>query len=75
MNMTEGAIISLKAASAGRIRNTACIRPINSEVTPMGTTSKTHQVPAKRNMARAPLPSVVSLKKFAARVHGIGPGG
>jgi len=54
MNMTEGPIKSLKATLAGRIRYRAWSTPMARLVTPMGTTSKTHQAPANRNTANAP---------------------
>ena len=75
MNMTEGSMKSLKATLAGRIRNRACSTPIIRLVTPMGTTSKTHQVPASRKIASAPLPSRVSSKCLPTGSMASGQGG
>ena len=55
INMTADTMNSVKASLARRIRKSACR-------TPMGTTSKTHQVPASKNTAMAPLASRVSRK-------------
>ena len=73
INMTEGTIKSVKASRAGRIRNMACRTPMARLVTPMGTTSKTHQVAASRNTAMAPLASRAQRKMFAHGIDGIGP--
>ncbi len=62
MKSTEGSMKSLKATLAGRMRNRAWSTPMARLVTPMGTTSKTHQVPASRKTARAPLASRLSSK-------------
>jgi len=60
MNITDGSMKSLKASLAGRMRNSACSTPMARLVMPMGTTSKTHQVPASRKTAKAPLASRLS---------------
>ena len=59
MNITDGSIKSLKVFFAGRIKNKHCTTPIVKLVTPIGTTSKTHQIPANRNKAKAAFPSLV----------------
>ena len=74
INMTDGSIKSVKATFAGRIKKRACNTPIARLVIPMGTTSKTHQVPASRNIAKAPFPSRVKVKRSpigsTASAHG-----
>ena len=62
MNSTDGSMKSLKAAAGLRMRNRAWRVPINRLVTPMGTTSKIHQVAATANTARAPLAWVLRTK-------------
>jgi len=57
MKSTEGSMKSLKATLAGRIRNITWSTPMARLVTPIGTTSKTHHMPASRKMAIAPWPS------------------
>ena len=50
MNQTDGTMKSEKASLAGRTRKSAWRMPIMMLVTPMGTTSKTHQMPASRKI-------------------------
>ena len=57
MNRTDGSMKSLNASSGVRIKNRAWSTPIAMLVTPMGSTSNTHQVPASMNTANAPLAS------------------
>ena len=68
MNHTEGSMKSVKATRGSRIRNRAWITPIRMLVTPMGMTSKTHQVAARKNRARAALTFVGQGKGLALRV-------
>ena len=62
MNRTEGSMKSLKATSGLRIRNIAWATPMAMPVTPIGNTSKIHQVAARAKTARAPLPSADRVK-------------
>lgn len=64
MNQTDGSMKSVKAWRAGRIKNTAWTAPMAMAVIPMGTTSVIHQVAARRNSARAALPSWLKTKAF-----------
>ena len=57
MNHTEGSMKSLKATLGSRMRNNAWTTAMSTLVTPIGTTSKTHQREAKRNNPIAALPS------------------
>jgi len=63
MNQTDESMKSVKATRAGRIKNSACMTPMTIAVTPIGTTSVTHQVAAKRNNASAALPSRVKIER------------
>jgi len=60
MNHTDGSMKSVKASRAGRMRNRAWTTAIAMPVTPIGMTSDTHQVAARRNRPSAALPSRVS---------------
>ena len=62
MNQTDGSMKSVNAVFAGRIRNSACTTPMAIAVTPMGTTSNTHQIRASMNRPMAALPSRLSTK-------------
>ena len=75
INSTEGSMKSLKATFAGLIRKSACRMPIARLVTPIGTTSKTHQVPARRKTASAPLASLERAKCFPSGSIASGQGG
>ena len=86
MNHTDGWKNSLKASSApligccspttmmsGRIRNSAWTTAMVMLVTPIGTTSKTHQTAASRNSPRAALPWARELEGLPGRVDRVGP--
>ena len=66
MNHTDGSMKSVNAVRAGRIRNRAWTVPIATAVTPMGTTSETHQVRASRKRPSEALPSRESAKCLPA---------
>ena len=66
---------SVNAFCAGRIKNRTCKTPMVKLVTPMGTTSKTHQVPPRRNTASAPLASLLKIKCFPVGSIASGHGG
>ena len=62
MNHTDGSKKSVNASRAGRMRKRAWTTPMVMLVTPMGTTSVTHQVAAKKKSAKAAFPSLLSRK-------------
>ena len=62
MNQTDGSMKSVKAVRVGRMKSNAWTTAIVMLVTPIGTTSVTHQVAARRKRASAALPSLESAK-------------
>ena len=67
--------LNLNATFAGLIMKRACITPIRMLVMPIGTTSKTHQVPARRKSAIAAFPSFESGKCVPSGSTASGRGG
>ena len=75
MNQTDGSMKSPKATFAGRMSSRAWTTPMAMAVTPMGTTSKTHQTRARPKRAIEALPSRVRAKRLARRVDRVRPRG
>ena len=66
MNHTEGSMKSVIATRGSRISQRDWNTAMAMAVTPTGTTSKTHQMPAKRNRPRAACPSLESAMDWPA---------
>ncbi len=64
MNQTDGSMKSVNATRAGRIRKSAWTTPMAMLVTPIGITSVTHQVAARKKSASAAFPSRVRGKAW-----------
>ena len=74
MKSTLGSMKSLKASLAGRTKKSTCKTPMVRLVTPMGTTSNTHQVAASKKTAKEPFPSGDKAKAFPLGSIAGGPG-